>query len=122
MNRRTVFAALAAVSALGLLASPAAAQNTRGVTATEIKIGTQDDLSGPIVFWGQPMRNGKVMRIDEQNAKGGVHGRKIVLIGEDNGYDPKKGVLAAQKLIQQDQVFAMVGTLGTPIAMATSAP
>lgn len=119
MNRRTVFAALAAVSALGLLASPAAAQNTRGVTATEIKIGTQDDLSGPIVFWGQPMRNGKVMRIDEQNAKGGVHGRKIVLIGEDNGYDPKKGVLAAQKLIQQDQVFAMVGTLGTPIAMAT---
>lgn len=119
MNRRTAIAALAAVSALVLMAGPAAAQNTRGVTATEIKIGTQDDLSGPIVFWGQPMRNGKMMRIDEQNAKGGVHGRKIVLIGEDNGYDPKKGVLAAQKLIQQDQVFAMVGTLGTPIAMAT---
>jgi len=119
MNRRTAFAALAAVSVLALAAPPAAAQNVRGVTATEIKLGTQDDLSGPIVFWGQPMRNGKLMRIEEQNAKGGVHGRKIVLIGEDNGYDPKKGVLAAQKLIQQDQVFAMVGTLGTPIAMAT---
>lgn len=119
MNRRTALAAFAAASAIALTAGPAAAQNTRGVTATEIKIGTQDDLSGPIVFWGQPMRNGKMMRIDEQNAKGGVHGRKIVLIGEDNGYDPKKGVLAAQKLIQQDQVFAMVGTLGTPIAMAT---
>lgn len=119
MIRRTALAALAAVSALALAQHHAVAQNTRGVTATEIKIGTQDDLSGPIVFWGQPMRNGKIMRIDEQNAKGGVHGRKIVLIGEDNGYDPKKGVLAAQKLIQQDQVFAMVGTLGTPIAMAT---
>ncbi|MFM8548847.1 MAG: ABC transporter substrate-binding protein [Betaproteobacteria bacterium] len=112
----------AALVVTALLAVPgdwAFAQSARGVTATEIKIGTQDDLSGPIVFWGQPMRNGKILRIEEQNAKGGVHGRKITLIGEDNGYDPKKGVLAVQKLIQQDQVFAIVGTLGTPIAMAT---
>ena len=89
MNRRTAVAALAAASVLALAVGHAAAQNTRGVTDTEIKLGTQDDLSGPIVFWGQPMRNGKIMRIDEQNAKGGVHGRKLVLIGEDNGYDPK---------------------------------
>lgn len=113
--KRIIVAALAACTA----AAAAHAQDVRGVTATEIRLGTQDDLSGPIVFWGQPMRNGKVMRVDEQNAKGGVHGRKIVLIGEDNGYDPKKGVLAAQKLIQQDKVFAMVGVLGTPIALAT---
>lgn len=118
MDRR-LFAAFAAFFALPLAAGTAAAQEVRGVTATEIRLGTQDDLSGPIVFWGQPMRNGKIMRVEEQNAKGGVHGRKIVLIGEDNGYDPKKGVLAAQKLIQQDKVFAVVGVLGTPIAMAT---
>jgi len=97
----------------------AAAQEVRGVTPTEIRLGTQDDLSGPIVSWGEPMRNGKTMRIEEQNARGGVHGRKLVLVGEDNGYDPKKGVLAAQKLIQQDRVFAMVGVFGTSIAMAT---
>lgn len=114
----------AKIAVLGLamalpLAGGANGQEVRGVTATEIRLGTQDDLSGPIVFWGQPMRNGKILRIEEQNAKGGVHGRKLVLIGEDNGYDPKKGVLAAQKLIQQDKVFAMVGVLGTPIAMAT---
>ena len=115
MTKR-LFAALAA--ACPLLAGAAAAQDVRGVTASEIRIGTQDDLSGPIVFWGQPMRNGKLMRVEELNAKGGVHGRKLVLIGEDNGYDPKKGVLAAQKLILQDKVFAMVGVLGTPIAMA----
>ncbi len=47
MNIRTAFAALAAFSALGFAAGEAAAQNVRGVTATEIKIGTQDDLSGP---------------------------------------------------------------------------
>lgn len=112
---------MAAIAALAvpLAATFASAQEVRGVTATEVRLGTQDDLSGPIVFWGQPMRNGKILRIEEQNAKGGVHGRKLVLIGEDNGYDPKKGVLAAQKLIQQDKVFAMVGVLGTPIAMAT---
>jgi ABC-type branched-subunit amino acid transport system substrate-binding protein len=110
--------ALSVAAALPM-AGLAHAQDVRGVTATEIRLGTQDDLSGPIVFWGQPMRNGKILRIEEQNAKGGVHGRKLVLIGEDNGYDPKKGVLAAQKLIQQDKVFAMVGVLGTPIAMAT---
>jgi ABC-type branched-subunit amino acid transport system substrate-binding protein len=115
---RTKIAVLGLVVAAPL-AGVAHAQDVRGVTATEIRLGTQDDLSGPIVFWGQPMRNGKIMRVEEQNAKGGVHGRKIVLIGEDNGYDPKKGVLAAQKLIQQDKVFAMVGVLGTPIAMAT---
>jgi ABC-type branched-subunit amino acid transport system substrate-binding protein len=113
--KRIIVAALAASTA----AAASHAQEVRGVTAAEIRLGTQDDLSGPIVFWGQPMRNGKVMRIDEQNAKGGVHGRKLVLIGEDNGYDPKKGVLATQKLIQQDKVFAMVGVLGTPIALAT---
>lgn len=115
MTKRLILAALAACAAVPL----AHAQEVRGVTATEIRLGTQDDLSGPIVFWGQPMRNGKILRIEEQNAKGGVNGRKLVLIGEDNGYDPKKGVLAAQKLIQQDKVFAIVGVLGTPIAMAT---
>ncbi len=111
--------AFAATTSLLLAAGGAFGQSVQGVSDTEIRIGTQDDLSGPIVFWGKPMRNGKVMRIDEQNAKGGVHGRKIVLIGEDNGYDPKKGVLATQKLIQQDKVFAMVGVLGTPIALAS---
>ena len=110
---------IAGVAIAALFAAAPAGAETQGVTDTEIRFGTQDDLSGPIVFWGQPMRNGKLLRIEEQNAKGGVHGRKIVLIGEDNGFDPKKGMLAAQKLIQQDKVFAMVGTLGTPIALAT---
>ncbi len=113
------FVATIAAGCLLIAGGIASAQEVRGVTATEIRLGTQDDLSGPIVSWGQPMRNGKIMRIEEQNARGGVNGRKLVLIGEDNGYDPKKGVLAAQKLVQQDRVFALVGVLGTAIAMAT---
>lgn len=97
---------------------PAAAQQkivTQGVTDNEIKLGSHVDLSGPITMWGVPQRNGHIMRVEEQNAKGGVHGRKITLIVEDNGYDPKKGVLATQKLIEQDKVFALVGVLGTAV-------
>lgn len=108
---------VATVAFVALAAMPAQAQRivTQGVTDTEIKIGVHLDLSGPITVWGVPQRNGHIMRVEEQNEKGGVHGRKINLIVDDNGYDPKRGVLATQKQIQQDKVFTMVGVLGTPI-------
>jgi branched-chain amino acid transport system substrate-binding protein len=48
-----------------------------------------------------------------------VHGRKIKLVVEDSGYDPKKGLLAAQKMVQQDKIFAMAGTIGTAVNLAT---
>ena len=116
MKKISILATSAAI-AVSAIAGPALAE--RGVTASEIKLGTSLDLSGPITFWGVPMRNGYLMRVEEQNAKGGVHGRKIKLFIEDNGYDPKKGVLATQKLISKDQVFALVGVLGTPVALAS---
>ena len=106
-----------AVATLALLAaSPALAQ--QGVSATEIVVGTAQDLSGPIVSLSKPAVNGMRMRIDEANAAGGVNGRKLRLVVEDHGYDPKKAVLAAQKLVQQDKIFAALGSIGTPTAMA----
>lgn len=116
MMKKAVFAVGAA-----LLAAAGAvwAQTPQGVTDNEIVIGTHLDLSGPIAFWGVPQRNGHLMAVEEINAAGGIHGRKIRLVIEDNGYDMKKGVLASQKLIQQDKVFALVGVLGTPISIAT---
>jgi branched-chain amino acid transport system substrate-binding protein len=99
-----------------LVATPALAQ--QGVTANEIVVGTAQDLSGPIVALSKPAVNGMRMRIDEVNAEGGVHGRKLRLVVEDHGYDPKKAVLAAQKLVQQDQIFAALGSIGTPTAVA----
>jgi len=62
--------------------------------------------------------NGMRMRVDEVNAAGGIHGRKLRLVVEDHGYDPKKAVLAAQKMVQQDKIFAALGSIGTPTAMA----
>ena len=73
---------------------------------------------GPIVSLSKPAVNGMRMRIDEVNAAGGVNGRKLRLVVEDHGYDPKKAVLAAQKMVQQDKIFAAIGSIGTPTAMA----
>src|SRR6185295_5626188 len=55
------------------------------------------------------------MRFDEVNEAGGVNGRKIRLIVEDQGYQVPKAVQACNKLINRDEVFAFVGPLGTPM-------
>ncbi len=109
--KRTIAIALAAFAG-------AAFAQTQGVTKTEIVLGTAQDLSGPVVPFSKPAVNGMRMRIEEINENGGIHGRKIRLVVEDHGYDPKKAVLAAQKLIQKDRIFAVVGPIGTPTAMA----
>ena len=53
------------------------------------------------------------LRVDEINEQGGINGRKLKLLVEDSGYDPKKAVLAAQKLVNQDKIFIMAGHIGT---------
>src|SRR5687767_7217586 len=104
----------AVLAALALGASLASAQNAnQGVSKTEITLGSIQDLSGPLAGFGKQIRNGMTLRVDELNEQGGINGRKIKLIVEDSGYDPKKAVLAAQKLVNQDKIFAMVGHLGT---------
>jgi len=106
-----------AIMAVALAAAtPAFAQ--QGVTANEIVVGTAQDLSGPVVNFSKAAVNGMRMRIDEINAEGGIDGRKLRLVVEDHGYDPKKAVLAAQKMVQQDKIFAALGSIGTPTAMA----
>jgi branched-chain amino acid transport system substrate-binding protein len=110
-----------AVGALALTHLPASAQTkvtNEGVSATEIVIGTHQDLSGPIKFWGVPVSNGMKMAVEEVNAAGGIHGRKLKLVLEDSGYDPKRAVLASQKMIEKDKIFAMVGPMGSPTVLA----
>ncbi|MCS3728983.1 ABC transporter substrate-binding protein [Bradyrhizobium betae] len=110
-----------AIGAVALSCLPATAQTkvtNDGISATEIVIGTHQDLSGPIKGWGVPVSNGMKMAVEEINAAGGVQGRKIRLVVEDSGYDPKKAVLASQKLIERDKIFAMVGPMGSPTVLA----
>ena len=94
-------------------AAPALAAEQQGVSKNEIVIGTIQDLSGPLAGYGKQSRSGMQLRIDELNEQGAIHGRKLKLLVEDSGYDPKRAVLAAQKLVNQDKIFIMAGHLGT---------
>ena len=101
-----------AVAALAI--GQAHAQNSnQGVSKNEIVLGSIQDLSGPLAGFGKQVRMGLMLRVDEINEQGGINGRKIKLIVEDSAYDPKKAVLAAQKLVNQDKIFAMVAHIGT---------
>jgi branched-chain amino acid transport system substrate-binding protein len=105
--------AAALVLAGWAVGGPALAAEQQGVSKNEIVIGTIQDLSGPLAGYGKQSRNGMQLRIDELNEQGAIHGRKLKLLVEDSGYDPKKAVLAAQKLVNQDKIFIMAGHLGT---------
>ena len=103
--------ALAVAAALAVGAGAAHAQ--QGVSKTEIVVGSIQDLSGPLAGYGKQVRMGMMLRAEEINEQGGIGGRKIRLLVEDSGYDPKKAVLAAQKLVNQDKIFIMAGHIGT---------
>ncbi|MDR7305999.1 branched-chain amino acid transport system substrate-binding protein [Rhodoferax saidenbachensis] len=106
----------AALGALALTASLASAQ--QGISKDEILLGSIQDLSGPIAGFGKQARLGMLLAVDEINEQGGINGRKVKLLVEDSAYDPKKAVLAAQKLVNQDKIFMMVGHIGTAQNMA----
>ncbi len=108
-------ALLAGVSGAALAVSAGASAQTRGVTDTEIVVGSHTALTGPVAPWGVGSIAGVRMAIAEANEKGGVHGRKIRFIVEDHGYQVPKAVQAANKLLNRDKIFAMVAALGTPM-------
>ena len=107
---KTILHTVAIASAFAVTA--AWAQN-QGVSKDEIVLGSIQDLSGPISGFGKQVRLGMMLRVDEINEQGGIGGRKIKLIVEDSAYDPKRAVLAAQKLVNQDKIFMMVAHIGT---------
>ena len=86
----------------------------RGVTQDSITLGSHTDLSGSIAMWGVPLSNGMRMRFEEANAAGGVHGRKIRLVIEDTQYQVPIAVKATNKLLNVDDIFLMIGSMGTP--------
>ena len=90
----------------------------RGVTDDTIVIGSHNDLSGVLAIWGVPASNGQRMRFDEANAAGGIHGRQIEFVVEDTQYQMPMAVKATNKLLNVDNIFLMVGAMGTPMNIA----
>jgi ABC-type branched-subunit amino acid transport system substrate-binding protein len=116
MNRRISLLATAAALALGA-ALPVAAQQ-QGVTDTEILLGDILPLTGPPALLGVAHNLGVKVAIAEANEGGGVNGRKLRLISEDDGYVPSRTVQGMRKLIQSDRVFALTSVSGTAQSQA----
>jgi branched-chain amino acid transport system substrate-binding protein len=93
------------------------AKSDPGITKTSIKLGGSYPFSGPASAYGT-IGEGAKAYFKYLNAKGGVNGRKIDFITLDDGYEPPKALQNARRLVQQDKVFAMFNTLGTPNNLA----
>jgi branched-chain amino acid transport system substrate-binding protein len=112
VTRRSILAGSASV-----LFAPAivrAAEAARGVSAKEVVIGMMTDLSGVTAVQGTNAANSIRMAFEEQNAKGGIAGRQIRFVVEDNEYMVPKAVQAMNKLINRDDIFLSLGSGGTP--------
>jgi ABC-type branched-subunit amino acid transport system substrate-binding protein len=114
LPRAALSAATVALCVL-LGAAPALAQKKYGPGAsdTEIKIGSTNPYSGPASAYGTIGRaeSAYFKMINEQ---GGVNGRKITFISLDDGYSPPRTVEQVRKLVEEEQVLFLAGTLGTP--------
>jgi branched-chain amino acid transport system substrate-binding protein len=110
---------LLTAASLTLLAAAAFAETQRGVTNTEILVGTITDLSGVTAVQGVNNANAVRLAFDEANEKGGIHGRKIRYIVEDSQYQVPRAVQAINKLLNNDGVFFTIEDGGTPMNNAT---
>jgi ABC-type branched-subunit amino acid transport system substrate-binding protein len=88
----------------------------RGVTDTEIRFGISAPFSGANKELGQNMRLGIEAAFNAANARGGVNGRQLKLVAADDGYEPARTAETMKRLYEKDQVFAVVGNVGTPTA------
>ena len=89
----------------------------QGVTDSEIRFGISAPFTGPAKELGQNMKVGIEVAFNMANANGGVHGRQLRLIAADDGYEPTRTTVTMKQLYEGDQVFGLVGNVGTPTAV-----
>ncbi len=87
--------------------------------AQELKIGMSTALTGPLKEVGQDMRLGFAAYFDKINREGGVNGNTLKLIVKDDGYEPRNAAVNMRELIDEEQVIAVVGNVGTPTAIVS---
>ena len=113
--KKHVLPACALAMSMGMALS---AQAETGVHADRVVFGQSAALEGPASALGQGMQLGIRAAFEEANRNGGVHGRQLELISYDDGYEPEKAIAQTKKLINEDQVFALIGGVGTPTSKA----
>lgn len=90
-----------------------------GITDDEILLGMYSSLTGPLASTGTPASEGLQTWVEDVNARGGIAGRQVRLIVYDDAGSPEEAVSAARRLIEQEQVFALVCGSGSSPTLAT---
>ena len=120
LKKLTLFfltASLAFTAGFGCKKGPEVDPQTRGITDTAIRIGQVGPLTGPASLWGAVAR-GTDTYFKMINDEGGIHGRKIEYFMRDDGYQPFRTRTEVRRLVENEQVFAMIGGVGTATGMA----
>ncbi len=102
----------------GLMVAGMPGRAETGVSDKEILVGQFAAFSGPAAQLGTRLNVGIQAYFKAVNDQGGVNGRTLRLLTRDDGYEPDKAVAAVKGLIEQDQVFALIGSVGTPTGLA----
>ena len=108
-----------AAVAIAAAFTPIAATAEPGVADDRIVFGQVAAFEGPAAALGTGMREGLMAAFNEANAAGGVHGRILELRTEDDGYEPDRSANAVKQMIASEEVFGLIGPVGTPTSKAT---
>lgn len=94
-------------------------EQAQGVSDTRVVVGNTAATSGGLAFVGGPFRDAMIAYFNMVNEQGGIGGREIAYIQYDDQFDGAQGLALTQRLVEDDQVFALVGHFGTPTVGAT---
>ena len=108
---------VAAIAPSSAAATIAAGSPVRGVTDQEIRFGIAAPFSGSAKELGRQMKLGIDTAFNRVNEAGGVEGRMLKLIAAEDGYEPTRTTDAMKQLYEKDQVFGIIGNVGTPTAL-----
>ena len=112
MKNKHIFKILVAIASVSM------ALSSQTVRAQDVKIGLVAALTGQSAQSGESITRGLTIAMDEINARGGVLGKKLVLVKRDDESSPPKGVTAARELISSEKVVALFGGIDTPVSLA----
>lgn len=93
---------------------------SNGTSGDTIKVGVYGDLTGPTSSFGQSTKNGVELAVEEINAAGGVNGKKIEIVSEDDQGRPEQAKTVVSKLISQDKVQALLGEVASTNSLAAA--
>ncbi|MGZ4811070.1 MAG: ABC transporter substrate-binding protein [Thermoanaerobaculia bacterium] len=122
MRNRTSIVLMAVVTLVLFGCQPKSENNAVSSTSggNEILIGEYGSLTGPQATFGQSTHNGVMMAIDEVNAKGGINGRKLKVLTEDDQSKQEEAANAVTKLISQNSVIAVIGEVASSASIAAA--